>query len=77
MKAEALIKQVRESNQRLWDSHLLYIETDGKQGMKCFTPESFQKKLNRTDYEILQEAEEKGIYIVDKEEYLAKIKKED
>lgn len=72
MKAADLIKDVRESTQRLWDSYQLYLSSNGKQGLKCFTPESMQKKLNRTDAEIIAQAEAKGLTIEDKEEYLAK-----
>lgn len=74
MKAEYLIKQVRESTQQLWDLHQLFISSEGKQGLKCFTPEDLEKKYNRTDEEILEEAETKGIYIVDKDEYLKRKK---
>ena len=71
MKAEILIKDVRESTQRLWDSYQLFLKTNGKQGMNCFTPDTMLKKLNRTDAEIIAQAEAKGLLIEDKEEYLA------
>lgn len=72
MKAADLIKDVRASTQRLWDSHQLFISTNGEQGMKCFTPDTMQALLNRTDAEIIAKAESKGLTIDDKEEYLSK-----
>lgn len=73
MKADNLIKEVRESNQRLWDSYQLFLSTDGKQGMRCFTPDKMQALLNRTDAEIIAQAEAKGLVIEDKDEYLASL----
>lgn len=72
MKAADLIKDVRESTQRLWDSYQLYISSGGRQGMNCFTPDVMEKLVNRTDAEIIAQAEAKGLSIEDKEEYLAK-----
>ena len=72
MKAADLIKDVRVSTQRLWDSYQLYLSSGGKQGMNCFTPEVMEKLVNRTDAEIIAQAEAKGLTIEDKEEYLAK-----
>lgn len=73
MKAEELIKEIRESVQKLWDAHQLFINSNGTKGMRCFNPESLEKKLARTDKEILSLAEKRGIFIEDKEEYLSKI----
>lgn len=73
MKAESLIKEVRESNQRLWDSYQLFLSTDGKQGMNCFTPDKMKAMLDRTDAEIIAQAEAKGLTIEDKDEYLASL----
>ena len=74
MKAEYLIKSVREAVNELWDSYLLYVESDGKHGLNCFNPDVMLAKVNRTDIEILEEATNKGIYIIDKDEYIAKLK---
>lgn len=73
MKAADLIKDVRESTQRLWDSYQLYLSSNGKRGLNCFTPEAMEKLVNRTDAEIIAQAEAKGLTIEDKEEYLAKV----
>lgn len=73
MKAADLIKEVRESTQRMWDSHLQYIETNGEVGMLCFTPEVMKKKLERTDRDIINEGIAKGVLIEDAEEYLASL----
>jgi len=73
MKAELLIKEVRESNQRLWDSYQLFLSTNGKQGMNCFTPDKMKALLDRTDAEIIAQAEAKGLVIEDKDEYLASL----
>jgi len=73
MKAADLIKEVRESTQRMWDSHLQYIETNGEVGMLCFTPEVLKKKLERTDRDIVNEGLAKGVLIEDAEEYLASL----
>lgn len=77
MKAEFLIKQVRETTKLMWESYQLYLKTNGKRGINSFTPDILEKKYNRTDEDILQEAEEKGIYIIDKDEYLEKIGKKE
>lgn len=73
MKAADLIKDVRESTQRLWDSYQLYLSSGGRKGMNCFTPEAMKKLVDRTDAEIIAQAEAKGLTIEDKEEYLASL----
>lgn len=73
MKAKVLIKDVRDSNQRLWDSYQLFISSGGKRGMNCFTPDKMKALLERTDAEIIAQAEAKGIIIEDKDEYLASL----
>ena len=73
MKAKVLIKDVRDSNQRLWDSYQLFISSGGQRGMNCFTPDKMQALLERTDAEIIEQAEAKGIVIEDKDEYLASL----
>lgn len=73
MKAEFLIKEVRRSIQELWDLYQLYLSSNGQRGINCFTPEALEKKLHRTDKEIIELAEAKGLYIEDKDEYLASL----
>ena len=73
MKAAILIKDVRESTQRLWDSYQLFLSSGGQQGMNCFTPEKMKQLVERTDAEIIAQAEAKGIVIEDKDEYLASL----
>lgn len=74
MKAANLIKEVRESTQMLWDSYQKYIDTNGEEGMLCFTPDVLKEKLNRTDRDIIEQGLAKGVYIEDAEEYLANLK---
>lgn len=76
MKAEYIIKDCREGMEELNKLHLQWLASDGLQGCQCLNYEEFKLKLNRSDEEILNDAESKGLYIVDKEEYLNKIKKE-
>ena len=49
MKAAALIKEVRESTQHLYDSYQKYLETDGKMGLCCFDPDLLEERLKRSD----------------------------
>ena len=58
MKAAALIKEVRESTQHLYDSYQKYLETE---------------RLKRSDRDIIEQGLAKGVYIEDAEEYLAKL----
>lgn len=76
MKTESLIKEVRAAIGNAWASHQLWVKTNGEQGFRCFTPDILEQKYNRTDEDIIAEAEAKGIVLVDKDEYLDKIKKE-
>lgn len=73
MKAAALIKEVRESTQALWESHQRWIETNGEMGLRCFTPDVLKEKLERTDRDIIEQGIAKGVYIEDAAEYLANI----
>ena len=73
MKAAALIKEVRESTQRLYDSYQKYLETDGEAGLRCFDPDLLEERLNRSDRDIIEQGLAKGVYIEDAEEYLAKL----
>lgn len=70
MKAEVLIKEVRESNQKLWDSYQLFLSTNGEQGINCFTPDKMKRLLERTDREIIEAGIAKGIVIEDADVYL-------
>ena len=74
MKSAALIKEVRESTQALWDSHQRYIATNGQLGLRCFSPEVLEEKMKRTDREIIEQGLERGVYIEDANEYLASLK---
>lgn len=76
MKCADLITSVRASTQQLWDSYQLYLSSGGAHGLNCFTPEALERKLNRTDEEIIALAEKRGLYIEDKDEYLAGLNKE-
>lgn len=73
MKAAALIKEVRESTQHLYDSYQKYLETDGKMGLCCFDPDLLEERLKRSDRDIIEQGLAKGVYIEDAEEYLAKL----
>lgn len=70
MKAEILIKEVRESNQKLWDSYQLFLSTNGEQGINCFTPDKMKRLLERTDKEIIEAGIAKGVVIEDADIYL-------
>lgn len=74
MKAAALIKEVRESTQHLYDSYQRYLESDGQSGLCCFDPDVLEARLNRTDKEIIEQGLAKGLYIEDAEDYLASTK---
>lgn len=73
MKAVALIKEVRESTQHLYDSYQKYLETDGQMGLRCFDPDLLEERLRRSDRDIIEQGLAKGVYIEDAEEYLAKL----
>lgn len=75
--AEEVIKKNRESLEKLKQMHLDYIQSNGKDGCACLNYEEFMNTYyNMTDEQILNTVEERGIKIIDKEEYLEKIKKE-
>lgn len=73
MKAAALIKEVRESTRHLYDSYQKYLETGGQMGLRCFDPDLLEERLNRSDKDIIKQGLEKGVYIEDAEEYLARL----
>lgn len=66
----ALIATVRSDLNRLYDLHLLSVKTGGKQGLRCFNPESLEAKIRRTDKEILDDLTSNGAIINGVEEYL-------
>ena len=70
MKAADLIKEVRETTQRLYDSYQKYLETGGKVGLCCFDPDILEARVRRTDREIIEQGLAKGVYIEDAEGYL-------
>jgi hypothetical protein len=74
MKSADLIKMVRDDFKMMWNKHLKYIETQGQEGMPCLDVPFMERLMARTDEEILDHALSKGVYIIDKEEYLQKIK---
>ena len=55
MKAAALIKEVRESTQHLYDSYQKYLETDGKMGLCCFDPDLLEERLKRSDRDVIEQ----------------------
>ena len=57
MKAEIVIKQVRDDMQMMWNKHLLYTETKGAEGIPCLDVPSMKEYMNRTDEEILRDVE--------------------
>lgn len=73
MKAKDFVADVRNSNQRLWDSYQLYLSTKGEEGMNCFTPDKMKELLERTDKEIVKQGLAKGVYIEDAEKFLNSI----
>ena len=72
MKAEAVIKMVREDVEMMWQKHLDWEATGGKRGMPCLDIPAMQKLRQRTDLEILDKALSRGVYIPDYEEYKQK-----
>lgn len=70
MKAADLIKEVRETTQRLYDSYQKYLETGGQVGLCCFDPDILEARVRRTDREIIEQGLAKGVYIEDAEDYL-------
>lgn len=70
MKAKELIEQERIKIQQLYNSHKLWEETKGEQGLKCLSPEKVEKMLDRTDKEIIQAGLDAGLWIEDAEMYI-------
>lgn len=75
MKAAALIKEVRDSTQYLYDAYQRYLESDGLVGLNCLDPDTLTQRLNRTDREIVEQGLAKGVYIEDADEFLAGLDK--
>lgn len=72
MKAEAVIKMVRDDVEEMWQKHLDWEATQGQKGMPCLDIPAMQKLRERTDLEILDKAISRGMYIPDYEEYKTK-----
>lgn len=73
MKAAEFIKIVRDDIKELTELHQLCISSEGKFGLRCLNPDELERKMKRTDREILEEYLACGAQIDDAEEYLAKI----
>lgn len=71
MKAADFIKAVRDDTQELYNLHQLYLSSNGEHGFRCLNPESLERKMNRTDREILEKYLADGAVIEDAAEYLA------
>ena len=76
MTGQELITLIRKDRQELWDSHLLFLKTEGKQGVQCLTPEKMQVLLHESDLEIIKKGILNGVYISDIDLYKEKIKDE-
>lgn len=70
-----LISVIRSDWQKFYDLHKLSLETDGKQGLRCFNPEELERKIKRTDKEILDDLISEGTVIDGVDEYLDSLKK--
>ena len=77
MKAEDVIKMVRRDVEEMWNKHLTWIKTNGAEGMPCLDIPAMEKLRARTDREILDKAVSRGVYVIDREEYLAKLETEE
>ena len=74
IKAAEFIKIVHDDMQELYDLHQLSVSSGGKLGLRCLNPEDFEKKMRRTDREILELYLAEGAQIEDADEYLANLK---
>lgn len=74
MKAEDVVKTVREDMQELYEMHKLAITTNGEQGFLCLDIDGFLRLMNRSDGEILESYIAQGAQIEDADEYLASLK---
>lgn len=70
MKAKEAIKVIRKDMEELNQLHLTWRRTKGKNGLQCLNYDTFLKKYNRTDEQILQDAINNGVYIEDIQEFL-------
>lgn len=68
-----LIDVVRSDLQKFYNLHQLSLKTGGKQGLRCFNPDELERKINRTDKEILNELIAEGAIIEGVDEYLASL----
>ena len=70
MKSKDLIEQERAKMQQLYNSHKLWENTNGEQGMQCLNPEKLERYIDRTDKEIVQAGLDAGLWIEDAENYI-------
>ena len=70
-----LISKVRNDYQKLYENHLLSIQSNGTAGLKCFNPEVLEHLVNWTDKEILDDFAKNGTVIDGADEYLASLNK--
>ena len=73
MKAAEFIRIVRDEMQELYGLHQLSVSSGGKLGLRCLNPEEFEKKMKRTDREILESYLAEGAQIEDADEYLTNL----
>ena len=69
MKVEYLLQQERVKMQDLYNSHKLWEETNGEQGLQCLNPEKLEQCVNRTDEQIIEDALKVGLWLEDLEDY--------
>ena len=53
----------------------MLFRSGGKLGLRCLNPEEFEKKMKRTDREILESYLAEGAQIEDADEYLTNLKR--
>lgn len=70
-----LIDVVRSDLQKFYNLHQLSVQSGGTQGLRCFNPEELERKINRTDKEILDDLIAKGAIIDGIDEYLDSLNK--
>ena len=65
MKVKDFIDYIRKDRLELWNQHLLWVKTNGEQGIRCATPEIMESLINETDEEIIHKALDKGFTFED------------
>lgn len=71
MRAKDVIKKNRENFEKLNSYHLMWVASNGTQGLQCLDYDEFLKLYNMSDKEIIEKVLEKGVVIEDAEEFLA------